>query len=515
MTYSVKEAREVATSVDCSEVTVKRNGRAVVPRTYSVIGGLTLGPRELVVNGRSISTLEASIVERVFYCAKNGQVLTPLKPKENVYKRLLKFKRKVCFAFGEKPTRLTPEEFVDLYKGRKRTIYENALLEYYGGLKTFHAWLSAFVKAEKVKVASPRAIQPRSAVYNIALGIYLKHIEHCLYRSIARVFGQKMVVSKGYNVVDLGNMIAELWNEIDDPCFIGFDASRFDMHVSVDALKWEHSIYKWLYNYCPELSRILKMQLENHGIGFCDDGKIKYTVKGRRMSGDMNTALGNCLLACGIVYNFMDSLGIEYRFINNGDDCGVIVSKKHISKLQGIGKHFEEFGFRLEVEEPVFELEHLEFCQMNPVYDGVDWRMVRKTCSALQKDTMSLIPFTSEKLLRKWLYSVGECGLALCSGMPVMQSFYEMYCRLGKPSNIGSATYMECGARQLARGLEAVVRKVSDAARYSYYLASGITPVEQMGLEKYYSSISDDVSYVDEDHFIPLGNPKDIFSDSN
>lgn len=448
-------------------------------------------------------------MERVFFCAKNGEILTPLKPKEHVYRRLLKFKRKVCFAFGTKPTRLTPEEFVDMYKGRKRTIYENALFEYYGGVKAYHAWCSTFVKAEKVKPAAPRSIQPRKPVYNVALGIYLKHIEHDLYRAIARAFGQKMVVSKGYNVVDLGNMIAELWNEIDDPCFIGFDAKRFDLHVSVDALKWEHSIYLWLYNYDPELAELLRMQLENVGIGFCDDGKIKYKVKGRRMSGDMNTALGNCLLACGIVYEFMENLGIKYRFINNGDDCGVIISRKDIPKLSTVTQHFEEFGFRLEVEKPVFELEHVEFCQMNPMFDGKHWRMVRKVVDAIEKDSMSLIPFNNVKLLRKWIYDVGECGLALCSGIPVMQAFYSMYCRLGVPSNIGSATYMECGARFLARGLDAVATVITDAARYSFYVASGITPVEQIGLERYYSSIGSNIDYVDEDHFIPLG-PIDI-----
>lgn len=489
---------------------VKRNGRAVNPRTYSVIGGLTLGPRELVVNGRSIETLEAGIVERVFYCVKNGDIKSPLSPKHGIYKRLLRFKMKVCRAFGNKPTRLTPEEFVDMYKGRKKTIYANALDEYYGGVKSRHALLSSFVKAEKVKIASPRVIQPRSSVYNIGLGIYLKHIEHTIYRAIARVFGQKMVVSKGYNVVDLGNNIAELWDEIEDACFIGFDASRFDMHVSVDALIWEHSIYLWLYDRDPELARLLKMQLVNCGVGFCADGKIKYKVNGRRMSGDMNTALGNCIIACAIVYNYMAELGIPFRFINNGDDCGVIVSRKNAPLLDNITKHFNDFGFRLEVEKPVYDLEHLEFCQMNPIFDGEGWRMVRKPVAALQKDTMSLIPFNSEVLLRKWIYSVGECGLALCSGVPVMQAFYEMYCRLGKPSKINEATYMECGARQLARGLEAKITQITDACRYSFYLACGITPVEQEGLEEYYSSISDKIVYYEHDHYIPLSVPLDI-----
>ena len=68
---------------------------------------------------------------------------------------------------------------------------------------------------------------------------------------------------------------------------------------------------------------------------------------------------------------------------------------------------------------------------------------------------------------------------------------------------------MECGARFLARGLESVVASVTDAARYSFYVASGITPVEQIGLQRYYSSIGPNITYVDEDHFIPLG-PIDI-----
>jgi hypothetical protein len=493
-------------------VVVKENGRAVNPRTYSVIGGLTLGPRELLVNGKSITTLHASIVERVFYCVKHGEVKGPLRPLDNVFGTLLKFKKKVLFSFGLKPTRLTPEEFVDLYKGRKRTIYDNALPEFYNGVKHSHARLSAFVKAEKVKEGSPRAIQPRSPVYNIGLGVYLKHIEHTLYRSIARVYGQKMVVSKGYNVVDLGERIAEMWYEIEDPCFVGFDASRFDMHVSVDALQWEHSIYLALYDYDPELARLLRMQLTNYGVGYCDDGKIKYRVDGRRMSGDMNTALGNCLIACAIVHAFMNGLRVPYRFINNGDDCGVIVNREDVSLLDGISHHFELFGFRLEVEQPVYELEHLEFCQMNPVFDGSQWRMVRKIKTALQKDTMSLIPFNSPKLLRKWLYSVGECGLALCSGIPVMQAFYRLYMMVGIPSNINEATYMECGARQLARGLAACEVPITDEARYSFYVATGITPLEQVGLEEYYSSFSDQISYNEFDDYIPYYDSLDILN---
>lgn len=485
------------------------NGRAVVARSYGVIGGVALGERNLLVNGRSVQTLATSILERVFYCVKHGVVMEPLVPCKGSFKTLLAFKKRLLGAFGPKPSSLTPEEFVDCYKGRRRTIYENALQEYYEGVNKRHAKLRSFVKAEKVKVGAPRAIQPRTPVYNIGVGVYLKHIEHRLYQAIARVFNQEFVVSKGFNVGELGEGIAALWHSMDDPCFVGFDAVRFDMHVSVDALQWEHSIYKTLYDYNPELCRLLKMQLHNYGVGFCDDGKIKYDVHGRRMSGDMNTGLGNCILACAIVYSYIKANGIKCKFINNGDDCGVIMERKDIKLIDGIIDHFQGFGFRLEVEEAVFELEKLEFCQMNPIFDGESWRMVRKTRASLMKDSMSLIPFESVKLLRKWMYSVGECGLALCGGLPVLQEVYACYMRVGLPSKISEATYMECGARVLARGMEAKYRPVSDAARYSYWIATGITPIEQLGLERYFSSIHE-VIFDDHEVNIDFPDPHDV-----
>lgn len=500
----------MSTDVECSKVVVKTNGRAVLPRTYSTIGGIALGERKLLVNGRSIHTLKASIVERVMYCRKNGVLMKPLKPEKDIFKTLIRFKTRLLGAFGEKPSRLSPEEFVDLYKGRRRTIYENALDDYYSGVKRIHARLRAFVKAEKVKEGSPRCIQPRSPVYNIGLGVYLKHIEHRLYTAIARVFRQPFVVSKGMNVVELGEGISKLWYSVSDPCYVGFDAVRFDMHVSVAALKWEHSIYKWLYDYDPELCRLLDMQLHNFGVGYCDDGKLKYDVHGRRMSGDMNTGLGNCLLMCAMVHAYIKSVGLRCKFINNGDDCGVVVSRRDLHLLSELPKFLAKFGFRVEVEKPVVDLERLEFCQMHPVFDGKGWRMLRKVTSALMKDTMSLIPFTTHKVLQKWVYSVGECGLALCGGIPVVQEAYAAMMRLGIPSKISDATYMECGARILARGLDAKYQPVTDEARYSFWVGTGILPSEQLGLEDYYTGIRGGCAIDDNEVNIQFPDPYDI-----
>lgn len=468
-----------------------RFASAAPMRTATIVGGVSLGPRTLGVNNKDVNTLFTAIAERVMLYRKGAVVYQPLEPKENAFRKLIQFKRKLLAIYGDKPSPLEPHEFVECYKGRKKTIYANALHEWTGGVTTSHARLKAFVKAEKVDTSkAPRVIQPRSPVYNIGVGCYLKHIEHPLYVAMARLFKQPFVVSKGLNVQELGRGLNTMWGEIPNPVFIGFDCSRFDMHVTVDALKWEHSVYKSLYNYSPELVRLLQMQLVNYGTGHCADGKVSYKVLGRRMSGDMNTALGNCLIVCAIVYAYMKTLGVDYRFVDNGDDCGVIISRNAKDKVAGIVSWFEDFGFRLELEDPVIEFEKITFCQMKPVFDGVGYVMVRDFYKALEKDSFSIHPHTSAKSLRKWLYAVGECGLSLCSGIPVMQSFYEMYLRCGLPSNMKNATYMECGAMHLAKGLDPKRRNVTEAARHSFYVAFGVLPADQVILEKHFANVT-------------------------
>lgn len=204
------------------------------------------------------------------------------------------------------------------------------------------------------------------------------------------------------------------------------------------------------------------------------------------MSGDMNTALGNCIIVSAIYYAYMRHHKIKCSFIDNGDDCGVIVEKSNLGQLAGVGQWFRDFGFRLEIEEPVFVLEELVFCQMQPVWTVNGYVMVRQLAKALEKDTMTIIKMDSDKMVRKWMYSVGECGLALCSGIPVMQAFYSAYMRNGLPSNMSTATYMECGARHLSKRMESVQSQILDDTRYSFYLAFGITPCSQEDLEEKY-----------------------------
>lgn len=455
------------------------------------ISGISTGQRSLGINNPDISTLKTALLERMYYFREGSTVLGQLEVDFDVINQHLQsFKNTIVKSVHA--TILSPEEFVDMYNGRKKTIYNNALDEYYDtGVLKQHSRSIAFVKCEKVNPGkAPRCIQPRHPVYNIGLGRYLKHIEHKVYKAIARHVKTDYVVLKGLNLEQIGEIIAGKMDKFAAPVFIGVDAKRFDMHVTVPMLQWEHSIYKNIYPGDRELGRLLKMQLHNTGVGYCFDGKLKYSVDGRRFSGDMNTALGNCLIMCGMLAAYLDKLNIRYELIDNGDDAGIIVEKHNLELLANLPSHAKLFGFRLTIEQPVYETQQIEFCQMHPIRIRNGWRMVRNIATAREKDSLSIIPLTNDKIMRKWLGAVGECGMAACSGIPIMQALYSAYIRAGIRSNISKDVAMASGLRHQLGGMIGRYEHVLPKTRYDVYVAWGISPDEQVAIEKYYDALN-------------------------
>jgi hypothetical protein len=430
----------------------------------------------------------------MYYCKVGNVFLPPPIPeKKQIFSTLRKFRGRLLQKFGDLPSRNSPEQFAQMFTGRKKVIYEAAVEQYYlHGVSRRDSRSTTFVKCEKVKESgAPRCIQPRGPVYNVGVGMYLKHIEHRLYNTIQRTYrSQTPVVMKGMNVNEIAINLESKWNSVHNPVAIGLDATKFDMHVSESMLLWEHSIYEALYKGDKALARLLRWQRNNIGRGFCDDGKLTYKVKGRRFSGDMNTALGNCIIMCAMIYAYSDEKKINIQLANNGDDCVVIIEKSDLENFsKGLYEWFLQLGFRMTVEPPVYELEHVEFCQMHPVRLNRGITMVRNLETAREKDSICLFDISSLKARAKWLGAVGECGLALTGGCPVYQSMYQAYARHGKPSKVLDSVQMQSGFLMISKGLESKSDIITDEARYSFYLAFGMTPDEQVALEMYYNQL--------------------------
>ena len=148
----------------------------------------------------------------------------------------------------------------------------------------------------------------------------------------------------------------------------------------------------------------------------------------------------------------------------------------------------------MKIEKPVYVFEEIEFCQAHPVATPSGYRMVRTPSVALEKDAFAIQSFQSRSHYDKYWNVVGQGGLALCSGIPVMQDFYQ-YLRRGREnckSRMSNALCFETGMMMLARGMDVKVDKIFDSTRYSFYLAFGITPDMQVAMEKVLSQHSHD-----------------------
>ncbi len=448
-----------------------------------------LGPvTTLGVHNGDIRTLKTALLERMYFCKIGSGYEAAPEIRDAVIQERLGYFAQAVSQFRAWPS--TMDEVVDMYTGRKKTIYANAAEEYRRrGLRRDDAYINAFVKVEKVNPGkAPRCIQPRKPVYNIRVGRYIKSVEHRLYKEIAKVFGDGPVVMKGFTTQGVARVMRGKWDSFSDPVAIGLDATKFDMHVCEAMLRWEHGVYERVYGGSKELRRLLSWQRHNIGRGRCEDGWLRYKVRGKRASGDMNTALGNCLIMCAMIHAYSKVRGVATKLVNNGDDCVVFMERRDIQMFcQGLSGWFFELGFRMTQEPVVDEFERIEFCQMKPIKTIHGWNMVRNIPTALQKDTLCVMPLDSQSA-PKWMQAVGEGGLALCSGVPVMQSFYLAYLRHGVKSRIADSVWMDSGLSRMRGDMESKAAEVTDEARLSVFTAWGITPDEQLALEEYYDN---------------------------
>lgn len=461
-------------------------------RRVRYLAGLGTGV-DYGVHEDCLKNMVRGITERVLYVRRGEGLAKPPQPLEGVFGRLASLRSRLVRKAP--PTPVVPlGDYPQLYSGRKRLIYQRAVDSLMVRRLTVRdSYVSTFIKAEKVNFTSkvdpaPRVIQPRSPRYNVEVGRYLKLFEKPLCRAFARVCGAPVIL-KGMNADQVGETLFAHWSTFNNPVAVGLDASRFDQHVSRTALEWEHSVYNAVFR-SEELRRLLRWQLSNRGIGRTEGKRVDYTVEGCRMSGDINTGMGNCLIMASIVVAYCEDRGLQYRLANNGDDCVLFVEAGDLCRLGGLDRWFLDFGFTLTRETPCYRLEEVEFCQFHPVCLASGWRMVRNPHTAMSKDCVSLVDWSTEVGFRAWASAVASCGVALTSGVPVWSAWYRVLERVGQVQRAGVTERVnECGAYYWSRGVQSC--QVTDEARASFYFAFGITPDQQLALEEAYDSITD------------------------
>jgi hypothetical protein len=478
----------------------RRPGKPRGPRLMGVVAAFG----EVAVIGaheRDVDTLHRGVVERVYGVVEDGELRVVPQPTVNIFQTLSQFRRRLLQRLP-KASCESRQSFCDTYTGRKKTIYEAAAATLENEpVNQRDARGKLFGKAEKTNFSAKpdapvRIIFPRDPRYNVEVGRRLKFVEHRIYHAIGSVFGG-VTVCKGLNPDQRGKLLHKKFSQFYEPVVFGLDAKRFDQHISVPALKFEHSIYNAVFED-KELARLLKWQLVNKGRGYCPDGVLDFVKLGTRGSGDMNTALGNCLIMCAMVWTYARHKGIKVSLANDGDDCAVFMESWDAPQFEsGLREWFLTLGFTMKVDYVTSVFEEVEFCQCHPVFiDGIP-RMIRNPTKALSGDICSL-KIRTEKEAKTHLGAVGVCGGVISAGVPVYQSYY---LRMREVGNVERARRIlerdvEMGnygftrmALETDSTLSVQLKPISPQTRVSYWKAFGITPDRQIALERHYQNV--------------------------
>jgi hypothetical protein len=485
------------------DLRVRRFGTHYKERRYWVVKGI-LPENHFRLFNSSIDNLLHAIQHRVFLAKYDGVYQRPVNPLPNVFTQRLSEFRNLVIKRIPSTTPVSFANYANSYQGRKKKLYEKAAESL--STKPFDASdavVKAFMKVERQnfsdKTPVPRLIQPRGPRYNIFIGRHLRPLEKLLYRSVDLVYNSKTVF-KGYNAHETGMYISDKWGKFANPVAVMTDITRYDEHHRADAMRWEHSIYN---NKCRDvdLARALELQVSSPAIAVCKDGMVKYQLEAMA-SGVYNTSMGAVAVVCGILYSYIKEHDFKCEVVNCGDDCVLILDEDDVSRLDHLSRWFLDFGFMVKVESVVHKIENISFCQSRPVFDGERYVMVRELQTALYKDTLSTFDLTDKTTFRRWMGAVGECGLSLTGGIPIYQSWYNLFIRTGGANNFDSEVFKNTGLYYMSRRMERSHCVITDAARVSFYYAFGVPPNVQIVFEEKFDNATlahDSVGQLDAD----------------
>jgi hypothetical protein len=334
-----------------------------------------------------------------------------------------------------------------------------------------------FYAVDNIPLKEDRGIQFRSTTYNAALARHLHHVEPAIYSALVNIDGTP-VVAKGYSPIERGLILDAMASRFREPMFILADHSRFDAAVNLELLREEHRVYLRCRGYNAELKQLLKWQ--EGGRGFTRGG-IVYRVLGKRMSGDLNTALGNTILNWAMLKSFVDSVGCDANIFLDGDDSVIIMEKQNLPDL---GAFMLAYGMTT-VYEVVHDIQEAEFCQSRIVYTGDGPVMVRNPYKVMETVTKCARGLDARRLWEV-LSASATSEMMANPRIPVLSVMAA--CLRNYAGDTGTFVTPDCYGRWNAYRAT-IVEGVDEGARTSFEQAWGMSIPEQLAHEEYYLSL--------------------------
>jgi hypothetical protein len=299
---------------------------------------------------------------------------------------------------------------------------------------------------------------------------------------------------KGLNSLEKALIMYTKWSSFSKPVAIELDCTHFDKHINYTLLQYEFGVYLKHYKGKDrdELFDLLRHQLNVDWDVFTRDGfRVAYKTSGGRVSGSVNTALGNIVVMtmCFHLYGKrLHDRDIKFEYVNEGDDCFFIIEQGDYDRIPDIVTFFLQFGLQVRIENVVTSFNKIQFCQTSPIcIDGV-WRLIRMPKAVFFKDLTQLY-WKGVPTFHKWLNEVGIGGAILNRKVPVLQNLYRRM-RNDVGAKVKFAPSLEnemfhSGLKVLTRGMvDDSFCPCSPEDRYQFYLTTGIHPDVQIELEQ-------------------------------
>lgn len=382
------------------------------------------------------------------------------------------------------------DEFVSLYTGSKRLRYAKASQNYLtNGLNEDSFRVEAFVKNEKLLKDSVRLIQPTSFEVLYATGVYIRPAELPQYFALSKLHKRfrGKTVAKGRNAQQRAEDLLAKWNSFEDPIALGIDGEKFDFHIKSWCKEVECSLIQAHFseNHYNRIHEAMRPVGPHKVTAMTPQGRLKWVTDHGRFSGAYDTSLSNSTQMTMLLVCYFEHINVKFDLYLDGDDAVVFMERANYAKTAGISQYMLSMGFRITLEGPYYEFPEIEFCHAHPIRLSDDTAvMVRNYQDSKVKDYTCLLSINRREELCGWLTAIGKCGLSLSSGVPILKQFYTTLLSMGEGVVMNRDYMKDSGFAQLAQGMKFQELGVTELSRYDFYVAFGISPDEQMVLEK-------------------------------
>jgi hypothetical protein len=378
--------------------------------------------------------------------------------------------------------RWSPKQVINTRSPCKKETYRRAY-EYLdrNNIEHRNSMVKAMIKFEKAGTdkihKGPRLIQYRGPIYTAELASYIAPVEKRVYDLELNGF---KCFAKHMNSIQRAEAIVSMGGP--DRAYVMLDHKHYEGHIGVEALKFEHSVYDWLYGHDKHLSEILSWQLRN--TVYARSGQ-KWKIRGTRMSGDYNTSSGANIINLAAISLWAKHIGVpdhELRVLLDGDDCVISLPKAFLENLDL--NFFTRYGFEVTLEGIGLEPEEVIFCQTRPIETGSGWRMCRSFERSGARMQYSIRSLRGKGWVR-YARGIAQAERLMGDGMPIFAALGRRLCELVPklaPIYDNNDYYrMWCEPPYTAL-------PVTDTCRASFALAFGISPTEQVVIEKSFAT---------------------------